>query len=114
VLEMKSLRDQGRRARSEVVTLHGTRRHEGEVWRLSGLIRMARSWSRPAASPGAGDSYGAATDVRVICGGSAWSAPSSSGQVQRLRPAPATYGGMCHIHADSVEVFQNGFGPHAT
>ena len=28
--------------------------------------------------------------------------------------APATYVGMCHIYADSVEAFQKGFGPHAT
>jgi uncharacterized protein (TIGR02118 family) len=27
--------------------------------------------------------------------------------------APATYVGMCHIFADSVEAFQAGFGPHA-
>ena len=27
--------------------------------------------------------------------------------------APATYVGMCHIYADSVEAFQKGFGPHA-
>jgi uncharacterized protein (TIGR02118 family) len=27
---------------------------------------------------------------------------------------PATYVGMCHIHCDSVESFQAGFGPHAT
>lgn len=27
--------------------------------------------------------------------------------------APATYIGMCHIFADSVEAFQQGFGPHA-
>ena len=27
--------------------------------------------------------------------------------------APATYVGMCHIFADSVEAFQKGFGPHA-
>jgi uncharacterized protein (TIGR02118 family) len=26
--------------------------------------------------------------------------------------APATYVGMCHIYADSVEAFQKGFGPH--
>ena len=26
---------------------------------------------------------------------------------------PATYVGMCHIYADSVEAFQKGFGPHA-
>ena len=26
--------------------------------------------------------------------------------------APATYVGMCHIFADSVEAFQKGFGPH--
>ena len=26
---------------------------------------------------------------------------------------PATYVGMCHIFADSVEAFQKGFGPHA-
>jgi uncharacterized protein (TIGR02118 family) len=26
---------------------------------------------------------------------------------------PATYVGMCHIFADSVESFQKGFGPHA-
>jgi uncharacterized protein (TIGR02118 family) len=25
----------------------------------------------------------------------------------------ATYVGMCHIYADSVETFQKGFGPHA-
>jgi uncharacterized protein (TIGR02118 family) len=27
--------------------------------------------------------------------------------------APATYVGMCHIFADSVESFQKAFGPHA-
>ena len=27
--------------------------------------------------------------------------------------APATYVGMCHIFADSVEAFQKAFGPHA-
>jgi uncharacterized protein (TIGR02118 family) len=27
--------------------------------------------------------------------------------------APATYVGMCHIFADSIEAFQAGFGPHA-
>ena len=27
--------------------------------------------------------------------------------------SPATYIGMCHIYADSVESFQKGFGPHA-
>jgi uncharacterized protein (TIGR02118 family) len=27
--------------------------------------------------------------------------------------APATYVGMCHIFADSVESFQKSFGPHA-
>jgi len=27
--------------------------------------------------------------------------------------APATYVGMCHIFADSVESFQGAFGPHA-
>lgn len=27
--------------------------------------------------------------------------------------APATYVGMCHIYADSVESFQAAFGPHA-
>ncbi|MGB6307685.1 MAG: EthD family reductase [Steroidobacteraceae bacterium] len=27
--------------------------------------------------------------------------------------APATYVGMCHIFCDSVETFQQGFGPHA-
>jgi uncharacterized protein (TIGR02118 family) len=27
--------------------------------------------------------------------------------------APATYVGMCHIFCDSVEAFQQGFGPHA-
>ena len=27
--------------------------------------------------------------------------------------APATYVGMCHIFADSVEAFQGAFGPHA-
>jgi uncharacterized protein (TIGR02118 family) len=27
--------------------------------------------------------------------------------------APATYVGMCHIFADSVEAFQKSFGPHA-
>jgi uncharacterized protein (TIGR02118 family) len=27
--------------------------------------------------------------------------------------APATYVGMCHIFADSVDAFQKGFGPHA-
>jgi uncharacterized protein (TIGR02118 family) len=26
---------------------------------------------------------------------------------------PATYIGMCHIHCESVEAFQAGFGPHA-
>jgi uncharacterized protein (TIGR02118 family) len=26
---------------------------------------------------------------------------------------PATYVGMCHIFSDSVETFQQGFGPHA-
>ncbi|MES2193757.1 MAG: EthD family reductase [Pseudomonadota bacterium] len=26
---------------------------------------------------------------------------------------PATYVGMCHIFSDSVEAFQQGFGPHA-
>jgi len=26
---------------------------------------------------------------------------------------PATYIGMCHIHCDSVDSFQAGFGPHA-
>ena len=26
---------------------------------------------------------------------------------------PATYIGMCHVYCDSVEAFQNGFGPHA-
>jgi uncharacterized protein (TIGR02118 family) len=26
---------------------------------------------------------------------------------------PATYVGMCHIYCDSVESFQQGFGPHA-
>jgi uncharacterized protein (TIGR02118 family) len=26
---------------------------------------------------------------------------------------PATYVGTCHIHCDSVESFQGGFGPHA-
>lgn len=28
--------------------------------------------------------------------------------------SPATYVGMCHIFADSVESFQTSFGPHAT
>jgi uncharacterized protein (TIGR02118 family) len=28
--------------------------------------------------------------------------------------SPATYVGMCHIFADSVESFQAAFGPHAT
>ena len=27
---------------------------------------------------------------------------------------PATYVGMCHIFCDSVENFQQGFGPHAS
>jgi uncharacterized protein (TIGR02118 family) len=27
--------------------------------------------------------------------------------------APATYVGMCHIFADSIDSFQNAFGPHA-
>ena len=27
--------------------------------------------------------------------------------------APATYVGMCHIFADSVDSFQKSFGPHA-
>lgn len=27
--------------------------------------------------------------------------------------APATYVAMCHIHCESVEAFQAGFGPHA-
>lgn len=27
--------------------------------------------------------------------------------------APATYVGMCHIFCESVEAFQEGFGPHA-
>ena len=31
----------------------------------------------------------------------------------RAPGAPATYVGMCHIYADSVEAFQKGFGPHA-
>ena len=26
---------------------------------------------------------------------------------------PPTYIGMCHIHCDSIEAFQNSFGPHA-
>ena len=28
--------------------------------------------------------------------------------------APPTYVGMCHVFCDSVEDFQNAFGPHAT
>ena len=28
--------------------------------------------------------------------------------------APATYVGMCHIFADSVEAFQKAFGPHTS
>jgi uncharacterized protein (TIGR02118 family) len=27
--------------------------------------------------------------------------------------APATYVAMCHIHCDSVQAFESGFGPHA-
>jgi len=27
--------------------------------------------------------------------------------------APATYVGMCHLHCESVEAYQSGFGPHA-
>ena len=43
-------------------------------------------------------------------------APTPSGESAtrgRAPGAPATYVGMCHIYCDSVEAFQNGFGPHA-
>ena len=35
------------------------------------------------------------------------------GPCRRCAGRAATYVGMCHIFADSVEAFQNGFGPHA-
>jgi len=35
------------------------------------------------------------------------------GLAGRAPGAPATYVGMCHIFADSVEAYQKAFGPHA-
>ena len=52
--------------------------------------------------------------VKAAC----WATPASITPIDKGLAGgapgdPATYVGMCHIFADSVEAFQKGFGPHA-